>query len=1212
MKKSVLIAPLLLLIFFCQLRAQELNVLFVSLARLFKKSSILVIIILCLTNIDTIAQNTWFEDVAPHSPNVSALGEFRDIPVGNYTGTPQIDIPIYTLGSGSIKVPIILKYHASGLRVNEMSSWVGLGWALEAGGYVSRRVRGTPDEGPKGGGKNGVFNGYYQNYGPNMVLAVSPENWFVLDGVLDGSYDVEPDLFFFSFGSFSGSFFFDQYRKPHLLPEQDIKIDVNYTEGSPGRLNQFIITTPAGVKYYFGGLGSNGIEAIEYTFPNARVNLLADGYISNWYLTKVANGDNTDVINFEYEQESYQFFNLAQFRQTVREGICAGTSIPTQHYSGDQIDGVRLSKIITFNTTAEFIADITNPRKDVHGGNSYILKTISIKPNSTAGTPKDFELTSHWEECAGIQIEPGQDPALNEDKWRLILDRLQEKVSATEYNPPYKFTYYQLPSSTDATDIPKLPRRLSYDQDHWGYFNNAGNTYSNWLLPSITLPTFTCTTVNNFGDANREPQWPAMRAGTIKSVQYPTGGSTTFEFEPHNTYTYWTEPTIVKTFPVSVGNGGSIGINSSPSIDYTFPFPETGETLSVELFAQVTVQGSGVNCAEVHLYDDNNGGAEITGCSFDCSLISNPSITLPVTLVSGHAYKLRLVATDCMAQLIVTSTKIVNKEGYKSVGGLRISKITDSPADNGADIIKQYQYSNAALFSIPTYFREIIDNVGNNESALTCSAAGNERLYEISSSSVVPMLTSQGNHIGYGSVTVVEPGFGKSVYAYTNNLPSAFLALRFLKYPTPPPPYLFGNGNLIHETHFDESNNIVKEVNYDFETRIDTGTNVPASNAVSVFIPPGCGFGADEYDHLYGYNLSRWVNYSLYTGFNRLKQKTVTDHFSGGDISTTLSYEYSPNYISQLSAETQERSDKKVIKTLTMYPKDYLPTYQYSPTCYDQMQLDLHQCLQDYYTTLCSACYVTSVETLKSENEGCIANFNTNYYNLIALDKGNSDATTQSFYQMWEMNKILPIEQTMWIKDNQNTTNYTLTSANYFEYGKFTNSISGIEDIKLASVYEMPREFNLSDFTPSGVNNKSFSKDTRYALKVSAKYTKGRLTERWNNNDIHTQFYFGYNNSFPIAKIIGIDVIPANVKSELDKLDDETVDLNLVNTTIRNLLPGCMVTTYTYDPLKGVTSITDPRGETNYYIYNTFGKLYQILDNDRKVLKQYDYHYQGQ
>ena len=50
------------------------------------------------------------------------------------------------------------------------------------------------------------------------------------------------------------------------------------------------------------------------------------------------------------------------------------------------------------------------------------------------------------------------------------------------------------------------------------------------------------------------------------------------------------------------------------------------------------------------------------------------------------------------------------------------------------------------------------------------------------------------------------------------------------------------------------------------------------------------------------------------------------------------------------------------------------------------------------------------------------------------------------------------------------------------------------------------------------------------------------------------------------------------------------------------------ITTYTYKPLVGITSITDPSGHSVYYEYNDSGKLKVIRDDKGKVLKSYDYH----
>src|SRR5579871_1126609 len=80
------------------------------------------------------------------SPNATALAKVTDIPVSFHTGVPNIDIPIYTVHEGPLTMPVSLSYHASGIKVMEQSSWVGAGWSLNAGGVITRAVRGLPDE----------------------------------------------------------------------------------------------------------------------------------------------------------------------------------------------------------------------------------------------------------------------------------------------------------------------------------------------------------------------------------------------------------------------------------------------------------------------------------------------------------------------------------------------------------------------------------------------------------------------------------------------------------------------------------------------------------------------------------------------------------------------------------------------------------------------------------------------------------------------------------------------------------------------------------------------------------------------------------------------------------------------------------------------------------------------------------------------------------
>ncbi|HWZ03090.1 MAG TPA: hypothetical protein VNX40_05715, partial [Mucilaginibacter sp.] len=82
----------------------------------------------------------------PRSPTATALEKYGTYQVNEFTGVPDISIPLYTIESGGMQVPITLSYHASGNKVSDVASWVGLGWSVSSGGQVTRRVMGLPDD----------------------------------------------------------------------------------------------------------------------------------------------------------------------------------------------------------------------------------------------------------------------------------------------------------------------------------------------------------------------------------------------------------------------------------------------------------------------------------------------------------------------------------------------------------------------------------------------------------------------------------------------------------------------------------------------------------------------------------------------------------------------------------------------------------------------------------------------------------------------------------------------------------------------------------------------------------------------------------------------------------------------------------------------------------------------------------------------------------
>ena len=61
---------------------------------------------------------------------------------------------------------------------------------------------------------------------------------------------------------------------------------------------------------------------------------------------------------------------------------------------------------------------------------------------------------------------------------------------------------------------------------------------------------------------------------------------------------------------------------------------------------------------------------------------------------------------------------------------------------------------------------------------------------------------------------------------------------------------------------------------------------------------------------------------------------------------------------------------------------------------------------------------------------------------------------------------------------------------------------------------------------------------------------------------------------------------------------------------LRSLLPHAQITTMTYAPLIGMTSLTDAKGYTQYFEYDDFGRLceiYENVDGTKSILKSFDY-----
>ncbi len=121
---------------------------------------------------------------------------------------------------------------------------------------------------------------------------------------------------------------------------------------------------------------------------------------------------------------------------------------------------------------------------------------------------------------------------------------------------------------------------------------------------------------------------------------------------------------------------------------------------------------------------------------------------------------------------------------------------------------------------------------------------------------------------------------------------------------------------------------------------------------------------------------------------------------------------------------------------------------------------------------------------------------------------------------------------------------------------------------------------------------------------------KGNLTQYTLENGIPVSIIWGYGGQYPIAKIEGASL--SEVSSFIQNLEIASNNGTLTKdsfASLRTALPQAMITSYIYQPLVGVTSITGPNGQTEYYNYDAANRLQSIVNDKQEVLKTFEYNY---
>ncbi len=430
--------------------------------------------------------------VIPPSPTAYEITKYGGHDTRLHTGTFDYVIPLVTLTGQNLELPIKMRYSSNGVQVDQISTWVGMSWTLNAGGCITRMVQDKIDS----------------ETSPPIPESLETEHNKVKSQYVNNEdiYDSEPDVYSYNFQNYSGKFVHNNSESDNSfvpIPYEKIKIEK--------RMDTFLITTPDGVEYYFSDIG--------FSDP---YNPCSDfGHFSMtynvWYLSKIIHPTGEE-IDFKYKRKYFYYDSgISESYAKYDNKNCSDCpSAPaTFRECAIQIrsSALYLDTIFTEKAIAYFKS--TDERLDL---DTYKLDTLIIKERQSSEIIKKFLFKYSFSGTGDSQ-----------NNYRMFLSSITEASTNGKLLNPYSFYYKN-------TDI--LPPRLSKSQDYWGFFN--GKNTNTHLCPISDLERNTYLDNETVWDAfpelrnvDREPDLLSVDAGMLNMISFPTYGYMTMDYEPN-------------------------------------------------------------------------------------------------------------------------------------------------------------------------------------------------------------------------------------------------------------------------------------------------------------------------------------------------------------------------------------------------------------------------------------------------------------------------------------------------------------------------------------------------------------------------------------------------------------------------------------------------------------------------------------------------------
>lgn len=516
-----------------------------------------------------------FEPLSPYGNITPSVETFTMTRYGSlvpslYTGAMTFSVPVYTYSDPDFTIPVSLDYNYDGYKPSQHSGTVGLGWSLNCGGVITREIRGLPDEGSYSGSRlvgwkeardSAIF--YTSDHimslaqaslsHPPLTYPTEHEMDNLLDtydpshdvpvfarGNLERWYDSAPDLYHFDFCGYRGDFMILKDGTVRVynsnVPHGELSVEVlSLTEDVTPTI---VITTAQGYVYTFGsseietahsrpagqenlrftyGLGLPGIITLPMGVTSTTFTALRLGRID---------APNGRWVQFNYapfrQWELFvqtDWFDKGNFRTLHEEPVvsnaCSSPIGSVVFSGGGRIDFDYEQKQYDEDASGCFHSQYAGDSEilsDLRGQHSFWFdpryspqRLRSITVHNGAGDLVDSLALTH-----SYAPQPGT-PKM----FLRTVSSLRSGVFSFEYHHPDFI----------------LPKQDHLGYDHWGYWNGKGHTDVHTQLARDAQGNPVQDLYAQMSTSQKDPDPYYSVTGALKTITYPTGGSSSIEYE---------------------------------------------------------------------------------------------------------------------------------------------------------------------------------------------------------------------------------------------------------------------------------------------------------------------------------------------------------------------------------------------------------------------------------------------------------------------------------------------------------------------------------------------------------------------------------------------------------------------------------------------------------------------------------------------------------